>query len=769
MRSNLSVARLAPVSLCAVLAFVLWAAVVPSSASALITPVDLSLTSFPNPIGIQYDEEKKELLLSVNHPTGSPENFKLINSGGMAAPFTTVSGLTDEVYMAAIRNTAACPAAGGYSMGEVFFGTGTAGQIGRIPAGGGPAETNWVTLAPEAGLLRGGITQACAGPFSGDLVVTTTTGDVWLVKQNKTFEKLATKIVGDTFEGPATIPPEPAKYGPWAGKIAVASEDCGCVESVEAGTGVAVKYTGFTANNLGAEGVYVVRPNENFYAVDYTDGKIIGIPASELTPYVGDVFVTTEEKGTIIAVHWNPAANGGNGAFEDQQVIKPVGLIEGAAFAPIGVTPICFEGCEHWYSDGKPIPEGQKEKATTSGKLTFVVAGQSCTTTVADEETIVNPVGGGSGMDEVTSFNVTPCKAVKKGLCPTGLEIVAQHLPWKSHLQEGTPEPDPTEGIELEIRCHGRSLGTYTGTLTPLLGESTLTFNEASGVLTETGGGKGTLSVSGTEKVTGPKGDTKITSGPPAKNVWNIEKTQTISWGKLNFTWTRTINEGLSNKKREEIERRCEEEGFVEGELEACVAEREAKVRFELLETCEEEVAEGKYKSFEECLQAHETRKETVTLTCKKSDAGNIWNENGQGFDETVLFDLYECSSETCPQPVVTASGLPWPSTLEESPLGSGVIRDRTRGIRLTIECGGGKEGGAFGETFTGEVSPRWRNGSTKTGSSYDEFDEGAGALTGEPGQELRITGNDYTAGFEKAELITAATVFSKEKTKKTG
>jgi hypothetical protein len=769
MRSNSSLVRAASVSLCAFLIVVLWAIVASSSASAsLITPVKITTTSVSNPIGIQYDELKNELLLSLNYYNGLPNNFDLVNSLGVGTPFTAESGLTDEVYMAAIRNTAECPAVNGFSEGEVFFGTGTPGKIGQILPNG-TVEPNWETLSGESGILRGGIAQACTGPFSGDLIVTTTAGDVWLVPQHGhgLAKELATHIAGDTWEGPATIPPIPAKYGPWAGKILVASEGCGCVESIEAGTGAVVQYPGFTSSGIGAEGVHVVPEKENFYAADYADAEVIGIPAKEFEPYVGDVIVTEELKGNITDVHWNPAANGGKGAFEDKQILKPVGQIEGSTFAKIAVAPLCFEGCEHWLSDGKPTPEGQPEKAKTSGNLTFVVDGQPCATKVTDEETIVNPVGGGSGTDEDTSFNVAPCKKAKTGPCPSGVEIVAQNLPWKSHLLEGTPEPDPTEGMEFEVRCHGKVLAIYAGTLTPLLGESTLTLNEASGALKGTGE-DGTLSISGTEKVVGPKGDTKITSGPPTKNVWNIEKTQTISWGKLTFTWSRTVNEGVSNRKHEEIEEKCREEKLTEQEFEACVAEVEAKVRDELLQRCEEEFAEGKYKSFEECLKAHETRKETIVLTCKKSDAGNIWNEKGEGLDETVLFDLYECSSETCPDPVVKASDLPWPSTLEESPVGSGVIRDRTRGMQLRVECGPGKEEGAFAETFTGEPTPRWRNGSSKTGPSYDEFGEGSGVLTGEPGNELKISGNDYTAGFEKGELLTASTVFN-EKGKKTG
>ena len=270
--------------------------------------------------------------------------------------------------------------------------------------------------------------------------------------------------------------------------------------------------------------------------------------------------------------------------------------------------------------------------------------------------------------------------------------------------------------------------------------------------------------MSGIDKVTGPKGDVKVTSGPPTKNVWNIEKTQTISWGKLFFTWSRTVNEGVSSKKREAIEASCQKDGLVGVEFENCVTEGENQARGELERKCEEEFATGKYKSFEECLKAHEARKETISLTCKKSDAGSIWNsETGVGLDETVLFDLYECSSEQCPTPVVTASRLPWSSTLEELPVGSGAIRDRTSGMALTIECHAGKAQGAFSETFAGELSPRWRNGTGgMAGPSYDEFGEGSGALTAEPGNELRISGDDYTAGFENGELITASTVFSK-------
>lgn len=116
-----------------------------------------------------------------------------------------------------------------------------------------------------------------------------------------------------------------------------------------------------------------------------------------------------------------------------------------------------------------------------------------------------------------------------------------------------------------------------------------------------------------------------------------------------------------------------------------------------------------------------------AVATCKKSDAGNVWNpEAGTGLDDTVLFDLYECQGEkvegeeVCPDAEVTASGLPWQSELEEV---DGVIRDRTTGMTLTIDCEEEELG-----TFTGELAPKVINGSA-TKASFEEFEAASGEL----------------------------------------
>ncbi len=142
-------------------------------------------------------------------------------------------------------------------------------------------------------------------------------------------------------------------------------------------------------------------------------------------------------------------------------------------------------------------------------------------------------------------------------------------------------------------------------------------------------------------------------------------------------------------------------------------------------------------------------------VTCKKSDAGNIWNPTeGNGLDETVLFDLYECSAGECPKGVtVTASGLPWPSELTEE---GGVVRDNSSGVTLTINC----EGRIF--TYSGEVKPKFVN-ATKKAWGYDEFDSGSGSLESKEGvAPLTISGKDSMAGFLNFEPITTTTTKTK-------
>jgi alpha-tubulin suppressor-like RCC1 family protein len=172
----------------------------------------------------------------------------------------------------------------------------------------------------------------------------------------------------------------------------------------------------------------------------------------------------------------------------------------------------------HWYSDGELIAEGQTEPVATSATFSVQVPGEGKRATVVkckvkDEETIVNPVGGGAGTDELTQFTASSCSGKPVG-CPAGskVELLAHNLPWHSHLVAGPPIRDVIEGVDLEVRCGGVPFELITENLEPTVGTSVLDF---------------TGTVSGSDKLTGPKGDATITAEMPGLPHWYSEGKRT--------------------------------------------------------------------------------------------------------------------------------------------------------------------------------------------------------------------------------------------------
>jgi len=195
----------------------------------------------------------------------------------------------------------------------------------------------------------------------------------------------------------------------------------------------------------------------------------------------------------------------------------------------------------HWYSNGTLIPEGQVEPVTSSGELTLQVPGSklSVTCKVKDKGTIVNPAGGGAGTDETTevvfsncSGNASPCSLGKTSWCckkrtsspcekgsrielSSAVGLLPTHLTWAP----GQPVRDVIEGVVLEVRCsNGTVLDTYAGTLAPRVDGSSLKFGAGSGELEDPEGGKATLS--GKDRLQGPKGDEWITVENPESETW---------------------------------------------------------------------------------------------------------------------------------------------------------------------------------------------------------------------------------------------------------
>ncbi len=270
----------------------------PESAHAIaLTPI---ATGFNNPIGIDHHKPTNKLVLSVNYPSGTPINFELVAADGTRSPFSTVSGLTDEIKIATARDTL-----GGFVPGELFTGTGISGEIARISPDGSVVQSPWVTLPDEDGLMRGGLHVDRTGVFGGDLIVATTTGGIWRVTSSGT----ATLVVdlNTCLEGVTTVPDDPAKYGAWAGTILVGSglgtaTNCPCGLYAIDPQGNA---TLFDSLGVCPEDIDIIPTNETFYGVAHTDQAIYAALPTEFTSMVGDVLITQEEPGYLWHVRWD--------------------------------------------------------------------------------------------------------------------------------------------------------------------------------------------------------------------------------------------------------------------------------------------------------------------------------------------------------------------------------------------------------------------------------------------------------------------------------
>ena len=280
-------------------------------------------TGFNSPIGIDHHPFSGKLILSVNFPSGLPYNFELVGPDGGHARFSGISGLTEEVKIAAVREG---PCQGGFSAGEVFTGTGVPGVIARIAPDGGSVINPWVTLPGETGLLRGSLFQDRYCAFGGDLLVVTTVGNVWRVSSAGVATPLAS--VGTHLEGLTTVPNDSAKYGPWAGRALAGAEDQGRIYAISVDGTV-----DFYELGPRPEDIEIIPTHENFYGVDFGGSTIWGAAPDQFSDKVGDILMSQEFPGILWHVRWNGFS------FEATEVAR-VTQWEHITFSTAGVPPI---------------------------------------------------------------------------------------------------------------------------------------------------------------------------------------------------------------------------------------------------------------------------------------------------------------------------------------------------------------------------------------------------------------------------------------------
>lgn len=251
------------------------------------TPTPITLTAistpFSSPIGIDFHEPTKSVVLSANYPSGLPSNIERIDKDGMHFAFSSLSGYTDEVKIATVRSGNM----GGFTTGQLFIGNGIDSQLVRVSPDGSVVENPWLVLPGTNGLFRGSMYVDPTGIYGGDLIAVTTGGGVWRI----TSAAVATQIanLGVHLEGLIIVPNFPARYGKLAGKILAGAEDQGLLHIIDANGLVESIDVG-----VKVEDIDLVMPNENFFGVNFGTSRLLGAAAADFEHIVGDIILTQE-------------------------------------------------------------------------------------------------------------------------------------------------------------------------------------------------------------------------------------------------------------------------------------------------------------------------------------------------------------------------------------------------------------------------------------------------------------------------------------------
>ena len=310
----------------------------------------------PGPVCLDYHAPSDSLIASFNYDNGGyPNNFAQIYtdttlSNGILVTNVVVTNWTDiatisgEVELATAKQTLA-----GFTNGDMFFGNTGADlmtHVGWVAPNGTNWDLNWTVLTNETFPLQGGLYIDRTGTFSNDLIAVSGApgqiggGNVWQISSNRQ-PRLLTSFTNGGIEGVITLTNDPAKWGPWAGKIITGDEVNGIIYTVDT-NGAAYPYS------LGIdqpEDYEIIPANQDLYVCDesYQGGAIMKLPAAYFTNYVGQLLITREggsqaTPGKLFIVGWDSAIT--NFVLTSITYIRPDGtggLLEHAAFAPIDI------------------------------------------------------------------------------------------------------------------------------------------------------------------------------------------------------------------------------------------------------------------------------------------------------------------------------------------------------------------------------------------------------------------------------------------------
>jgi hypothetical protein len=222
------------------------------------------------------------------------------------SPLPESSGSVGEVVVGASLGQA------GFANGNVFVGSGADTKIYQYANSGG-APSLFATLPAGAGDIR----QIFFDPgssFGGNMLVTTSSGQVYEVTSTGSYTLLAT--VGEDAEG---MDIAPSSWGPYAGDLMVGSEGSGTLRLINPITH-AVTVVGTVGEFPGAETVSAVptnldptNPLEGFYVANYATNIQFAAASDFTSQGLGGSVIVTDEDAANTA--WDVTYNSGTGTF----------------------------------------------------------------------------------------------------------------------------------------------------------------------------------------------------------------------------------------------------------------------------------------------------------------------------------------------------------------------------------------------------------------------------------------------------------------------
>jgi hypothetical protein len=319
--------------------YVTATAIICQNPSIIFQPV----TNLSQAIDIDYHPPTHSLIVSFNYPSGEPNNFALIGTNNtgtlLVSNWSGVNGAPDEVRLATVKQTA-----NGFTNGDMYFGNDTA--IGKLSADGTVSNMNWGL--PTNTFDLGGLYVDQSGSFGGSLIAATGGGSypdnmgVWKLDAQG-HSTLMTNLPEDNLDGVITLTNDPARWGPWAGKIVTGNWEDGFIYTIDT-NGVPTSYD--TANlipdGIAPDGFVLIPSNQDLYCCDQRLGQVLKLSRAAFTNNVGDLLITQnavnvgdDRYPTLFIVHWDNVhskfvvasiAYASNSSFLNQVTFAPINL-----------------------------------------------------------------------------------------------------------------------------------------------------------------------------------------------------------------------------------------------------------------------------------------------------------------------------------------------------------------------------------------------------------------------------------------------------------